>query len=93
MQSKANTDVRGLSITPVSEILRLSKGELDEAGMPKGRRNSLILALGANFEPKLFVRLFLMYSFYINKYTVKDAAKDFEKMFLELASKSHNDAE
>jgi hypothetical protein len=53
---------------------------LDGTYIPKGRsfgKNSLILPVGAHFDPKLYVRFFLIYSFYINKYIpTADIKKD-----------------
>jgi hypothetical protein len=83
-----------LYISSLNEVLNISRDKLDSSFMPKGRafgKNSLILPMGGNFEPRLYVRFFLIYSFYISKYGEKDSSriKEYQDIFYKLTAKTH----
>lgn len=62
-------DPKELYRSQIEDILKMSCSELDVTYIPKIRKkNFLVLAVGGNLEPKLFVRFYLIYTFYINKY-------------------------
>jgi hypothetical protein len=58
-----------LYMSTIEAILSISSNRLDGSFIPLTGRNSLIMPLGAELDPKRFVRFFLIFTFYINKYS------------------------
>lgn len=60
----------------------------------RGSKSWLILSAGEGLDPEMFTRLYLIYSFYVDKYDPKKPdSKDFDKIFYELSQGSHGSEE
>ncbi len=84
----------GLYVSPnINEKLSKSSKPFRFYFIPGGREvccKFVILAVGQKFNPKLFVRFYLIYSFYIAKYSKET---DFEAIFYRLAQSTHTSEE
>ncbi len=58
-----------LYMSTIEDILNISSNRLDGTFIPPSGRNSLIVPLGGDLDPKRYVRFFLIFKFYIHKYS------------------------
>jgi hypothetical protein len=85
-----------LYMSTVEEILSMSKNGLGSSYIPlTGSSNPLLMPIGAEMDPKSYVRFFLIFTFYINKYAPqkppvnRELREEYEANFYKLVSKTH----